>query len=118
MGLFTVAWPIKIKINVVRPSDERGWIGLGAYFLVLVVFALMAWKPELRQDEFFKTVATLIVGAFIKDVVGWAFQATKGGTDLADRNAEIVKQQASNSAPTTVQGDLKAENIETVEMTK
>ena len=74
--------------------DARGVIGIGIYLLVLMVFAMMAWKAELRQDEFFKTVSALIVGAFIKDVVAWAYSATKGGGELAERNAAIVEQKA------------------------
>ncbi len=77
--------------------DARGTIGIGIYLLVLMVFALMAWKSELRQDEFFKTVSTLIVGAFIKDVVAWAYSATKGGGELAERNATIVEKKANDS---------------------
>lgn len=76
--------------------DARGVIGIGIYLLVLMVFALMAWKAELRQDEFFKTVSALIVGAFIKDVVAWAYSATKGGGELAERNASIVEQKATD----------------------
>lgn len=83
--------------------DSRGVIGAGVYALVLVVLGLMAWVPELRKDEFFKTIATLIVGAFIKDVVGWAYQATKGGGELAASNAAIVAQQTQ--APTGNPGD-------------
>ena len=84
--------------------DGRGMIGLGIYLLVLVIFGLMAWYPELRADEFFKTVATLIIGAFIKDIVGWAYNATKGGGELADRNAEIVAKHAA-AIPTGLPGD-------------
>lgn len=65
--------------------------------LVLIVIALMAWKPDLRADEFFKTISALIVGAFIKDVVGWAYQATKGGGELAERNAAIVQRKVEDS---------------------
>lgn len=74
-------------------------IGIGIYALVIMVFALMAWKPDLRSDEFFKTVSTLIVGAFIKDVVAWAYSATKGGGELASKNADIV---ANTVVPTEV----------------
>ncbi len=82
-----------------RWPDPREWIGIGVYLLVLVILALLAWKPELRQDEYFKTIGTLIVGAFIKDVVAWAYSATKGGGELADRNAQIVQRQAEASPP-------------------
>lgn len=83
--------------------DSRGIIGIGIYALVIMVFALMAWKPDLRADEFFKTVSTLIVGAFIKDVVGWAFQATKGGGELAAQNAALVAKKVE--APSGNPGD-------------
>lgn len=78
--------------------DGRGVIGAAVYLLVIIILILMAASPALRADEFFKTIATLIVGAFIKDVVGWAYSATKGGGELAERNARIVQKQAQ--APT------------------
>jgi len=83
--------------------DARGMIGIGVYVLVLFVFALMALVPGLRSDEFFKTLSTLIVGAFIKDVVSWAYSATKGGGELAQQNAAIVAQQAVT--PSGLPGD-------------
>ena len=83
--------------------DSRGIIGAGVYVLVIMVFALMAWKPELRADEFFKSASTLIVAAFIKDVVGWAYQATNSGAELAASNAAIVAQQTQT--PTGNPGD-------------
>lgn len=83
----------------IRPPDARGWIGIGVFLLTVMVFAMTAAIPELRNNEYFKTLGTLVVGAFIKDVVSWAYAATKGGGELADRNAEIVAQRA--------QGDQK-----------
>lgn len=82
--------------------DARGLIGVGVYILVLIVLALLAWRAELRSDEFFKTIATLIVGAFIKDVVGWAYSATQAGSELSRQNAAIVAQQATQSGPQAV----------------
>ncbi len=81
-------------MKIVDRLDARGWIAIAIYILVLVVLLLMVVFPDLRADEFFKTIATLIFGAFLKDVVGWAFQATKGGGELADRNASIVEDAA------------------------
>ena len=79
--------------------DARGWIGISVFVLTCAVIALTATVPDLRKDEFFKTIATLIVGAFIKDVVGWAYSATKGGGELAASNAAIVRKQAEASPP-------------------
>lgn len=82
-----------------RVPDARGWIGIGVYLLVVAVIALLALVPDLRSDEFFKTIATLIVGAFIKDVVAWAYSATKGGGELAASNAAIVAASTAPAAP-------------------
>lgn len=80
---------------MLKKIDARGWIAIGVYLLVVFVLVLLASFAKLRSDEYFKTISTLIVGAFIKDVVGWAFQATKGGGELAERNAAIVEGHAN-----------------------
>lgn len=77
-----------------RWPDARGWIGLGVFGLTVMIFVLTAAVPDLRDNEYFKTLGTLVVGAFIKDVVAWAYSATKGGGELADQNAAIVRRQA------------------------
>lgn len=74
--------------------DARGWIGIGAFSLTVMVLWMLAVFPDLRKDEFFKTIATLIIGTgFINGVVSWAYSATKGGGELAEHNAAIVRQQ-------------------------
>jgi hypothetical protein len=88
----------------IEKLDARGWIGIGVYMLVVAVLLLLAMSPELRKDEFFKTIATLIVGAFIKDVVAWAYSATKGGGELAASNAAIVAANASAATGDPVHG--------------
>lgn len=77
--------------------DARGWIGIGVFGLTVMVFVLTAAVPDLRGNEYFKTLGTLVVGAFIKDVVGWAYQATKAGGELADRNALLVEKHAEEA---------------------
>lgn len=78
--------------------DARGWIGLGVFSLVVVILGLEAAIPELRHDEFFKTIGTLIIGtAFVNGVVSWAYSATKSGGELADRNADIVAAAAATT---------------------
>jgi hypothetical protein len=79
--------------------DARGWIGIGVFMLTVMVFIMTASIPELRDNEYFKTLGTLVVGAFIKDVVSWAYAATKGGGELAERNANIVQKQVEASPP-------------------
>ncbi len=78
--------------------DARGWIGLGSFTLTVLVLVMVWTDSDIRGDEFFKVLATLIVGGFVKDVLGWAYQATKSGGELADKNAAIVHEQATASA--------------------
>lgn len=81
--------------------DARGWIGIGVFLLTVMVFVMTAAIPALRDNEYFKTLGTLVVGAFIKDVVSWAYAATKGGGELAERNATIVENRATVPAGTS-----------------
>ena len=85
-------------MSSIRWPDARGWIGIGVFLLTVMVFVMTATVPALRENEYFKTLGTLVVGAFIKDVVSWAYAATKGGGELAERNASMVERQAA--APT------------------
>lgn len=80
--------------------DARGWIGIGAFVLTVIVLTVMVIFPDIRNDEFFKVVATLIVGSYVKDVVAWAYASTKGGGELADKNAAIVAESATASVST------------------
>lgn len=91
-------------MNRFHLPDARGWIGIGAFALTVMVLWMLAAFPDLRKDEFFKTIATLIIGTgFINGVVSWAYGATKAGGELADHNAEIVRKHAT--APTGNPGD-------------
>lgn len=75
--------------------DARGWIGIGVYGLSVMVLWMYAAYPDLRHDDHFKTIMTLIVGtAFVNGMVSWAYAATKGGGELAEKNAAIVEQTA------------------------
>jgi hypothetical protein len=79
-----------------RWPDARGWIGLGGFVLTVMVMWMLAAFPELRADEFFKTIATaIIITGWIGGPLAWAYSATKSGGELADRNAQIVQDRAS-----------------------
>ena len=78
--------------------DARGWIGIGIFLLTVAVLVLFAAVPALRKDEFFQTIATLIVGAYIKDVVGWAYSATKSGGELALANSRIIENNMTGGS--------------------
>lgn len=72
--------------------DPRGWVAIASFSLAVMVIWMMKEDRSLRGDEFFQTIATIIIANGWMAVVSWAFAATKGGGELADRNAEIVKQ--------------------------
>jgi hypothetical protein len=83
-------------IDLCWPTDARGWIGLGCYVLVVILLGMMWADKSLLRDDFFKVLATaIILTGWNQGPVGWAYQATKGGGELADKNAETVKQLAA-----------------------
>jgi hypothetical protein len=82
--------------------DARGWIAIASFALTVQVLTMMVAFPDLRQDEFFKNIAVLIVGTgWINGALSWAFSATKSGGELADKNADIVAKKMAASAPET-----------------
>ena len=75
--------------------DARGWIGFGCFMLVLIVLTMIWADKELLKDDFFKLIATAIVlTAWINGPVGWAYQATKTGTEAAESSARIAENAA------------------------
>lgn len=80
--------------------DARGWIGLGIYAMSIQLLWMFALYPELRQDEFFKTIGTLVIGTgFVNGVVSWAYSATKTGGEAAESSARIAEQAATAALP-------------------
>lgn len=72
---------------------SRDWVGIGTFCLTIMLLWMMKGDPTLMRDDFFKTLATLIIGSgFINSVVGWAYGSTKQGSELAERNAVIVEK--------------------------
>jgi hypothetical protein len=89
-------------IEWLRSIDGRGWTGIGVYALTVLIFFMLWFVPDLRKDEFFKTIATLIVGtAFVNGVVSFMYSATKTGGELANKNADIVGKKLAASPPET-----------------
>jgi len=75
--------------------DARGWVGVS----VVAISVMLLWMmkdPELRDDEFFQTIATLVIGTgFVGGVVSWAYAATKSGGEMAESSARIAEQAAT-----------------------
>ncbi|HET7255618.1 MAG TPA: hypothetical protein VFJ46_17815 [Xanthobacteraceae bacterium] len=82
--------------------DARGWIGISVFALTIMVLWMIAAFPELRNDEFFKVLATAIVlTGYVGGPVAWAYQATKQGGELADRAASLA--ETATTSPLTPQ---------------
>lgn len=74
--------------------SERAWIGIGIFSLTIMILWMIKQDPSLRNDEFFKTIATaIIITGFINGVISWAYSATQGGTELARSNADLLQRK-------------------------
>ncbi len=88
-----------IRVVVVKPNDARGWIGLGCFIMALLVLGMILFDRTLLESDAFLILATaIIITGWVQGPVGWAYQATKAGGELADKNAEIIKQRAATDA--------------------
>lgn len=99
--------------------DARGWIGIGVFALTIMLLRMMK-DPALRSDEFFQTIATVVIANGLMAVISWAYAATKGGGELADRNAAIVADNAAAgvalaAALPNVQHPQKVEVVNTLD---
>jgi len=104
-----MAWPT-IKIVVTKPNDARGWIGLGCYSLVLVIFAMILAEPDLLDNDAFLILATaVVITGWVQGPVGWAYQATKGGGEAAESTARIAEEAASANVQIAKKGPQQVE---------
>jgi hypothetical protein len=57
----------------ISANQARGLLGIGCFVLVLVVLAMLAFLPGLRQDELFRMIAQAVVtqGFFGMVVAFW-----------------------------------------------
>jgi hypothetical protein len=85
-----------VRFSIVKPTDARGWIGMGCYALVIILLWMMWTDKALLRDDFFKVIATaIILNGWNQGPVGWAYQATKSGGEMAESSARIAEQAAS-----------------------
>jgi hypothetical protein len=94
-----------VTINIVKPTDARGWIGVGCFLLVIVILGMIAFKSELLENDAFLILATaIVVTGWVNGPVGWAYQATKGGGEAAESSARIAEKAAGlEPEPTTTE---------------
>lgn len=89
---------MKAPSNRIWP-DARGWVGIGIFLLTVAMLAMMWADKSLRDNQFFQNLSILIIGTgFINGVVSWAYSATQGGMELANRNAGVVEKVAQATA--------------------
>ena len=56
--------------------------GGGMFALVVIVLAMIAFKPELAKDDLFKSIAqAIVIQGLIGLVVASLFTSTKGGDE-------------------------------------
>jgi len=87
--------------------DARGWIGIGVFIVTVMILWMMKEDRSLREDEFFQTIATMLITSGFLSMVAWAYAATKGGGELADKNAAIVAESATATVATAMNGHGK-----------
>lgn len=75
--------------------DPRGWIAIGSFALAVMVIVIMKEDQTIRNDEFFQTIATIVIANGWLSVVAWGFSATKGGGEQAASNAVIAEKLAT-----------------------
>lgn len=86
-------------IQIVKPGDARGWIGFGCWINVIIVLGMILVDQSLLGNDAFLILATaLVITGWVQGPVGWAYQATKGGGELADKNADLLKERADSDA--------------------
>lgn len=92
---------------LIKALDGRGWIGLASFGLTAFIISLLAGDPDLRKDDFFQSIAILLIGtSWVNGVVSWAYAATQNGGDLATRNADVV-QKITEKTTAGIQGGVQ-----------
>lgn len=70
--------------------DARGWVTVALIALAFYILTLVAFVPNLADNELFKTLATvLITSGLVGGALAFYFSSTKGS---ADKDATIAKQ--------------------------
>lgn len=87
---------MKATLDKIFWPDARGWIGIGVFGLTILLLMMMR-DPDMRGDEFFQTIATVIISNGLMAVVAWAYSATKGGGEQADANANVARKLADRA---------------------
>lgn len=85
--------------------NERGWLTIALFVQTAAIIALIAWKEDLRKDEFFKAIANAII------VTGWIGFAVGQRQNAQDREQvgqaiDTLKEQAKSIPNATDTADV------------
>lgn len=84
--------------------NERGWLTIALFVQTAAIVALIAWKEDLRKDEFFKAIANAIV------VTGWIGFAVGQRQNAQDREqvgrAIEANRELAKSIPNASDADV------------
>lgn len=84
--------------------SERGWLSIALFIQTAALVALIAWKEDLRKDEFFKAIANAVI------VTGWIGFAVGQRQNSADREqvgqALTAINEQAKSLPTPPSADV------------
>lgn len=72
----------------------RGWLVVGLYALTWRSLTLIHGLPQFAKLEEI-VIQGLVIQGFLGLAAAFYFAASKGGTDMADRNQSLVEKQAS-----------------------
>lgn len=72
--------------------NGRGLVGLATFSLTVMVLWMVKEDPELRQDEFFKIIATaIILTGFINGVVAFFFSQNQLNSEASQNSREAFQ---------------------------
>ena len=84
--------------------NERGWLTIALFVQTAALIGLIAWKADLRNDEFFKAIANAII------VTGWIGFAVGQRQNAQDREqvgrAIDTMHEQAKSLPTATEPDV------------
>ena len=93
--------------------NERGWLTIALFVQTAALIALIAWKADLRQDEFFKAIANAII------VTGWIGFAVGQRQNAEDRQqvgrAIDTMHEQAKSLPAAAAPDVVLEPGQTAQ---
>ena len=74
--------------------DTRGWATIGIFAMAFFIIGLLAARPELGDNDLFKTLATLIFGS---GAFGLACNYIWGGSKASSAAADTVNHMAKTA---------------------